>query len=708
MARKRRGTLSRKERKTLRERREMEGELEQGKKATVRSLQHLYGFSEEDVDKYFELVNAEPKWDIIRATRKLMTNIDKGYIKTVGAFEEVLGLYEKWVDEVRASPLAQKVLGTRLDSDTIDKAFFDVESPPEDVEHVEIPGHYDLHHVTVDFYHDMDRFEDGSLNHLRDFGKKLKALFEEGDPAVTRQYVDDFVEELKDDVVECLSGFYKIISPNHLIVREPEYYRVVMERMESVKASYLSLKGKEGVRILSLIPPDGMSRQGVVKRVGKQVCSLEERGANLRLVGNLLATTEEDCRWDLFDTISERPHIVSLYKTLRKEQVSLGEYAKFLLEEGDLKWIHKNETILDTVQHVATQPSQRKAAVFFLRYGAELLFDNQIDELIDVASTYHLSDIVLEEYTAATKAKESNRASAMLAVGKAQLPAGQMRLLRMVLRGVREEELEWVKGCSSEEIVKQLEHSQKAAQTKKSVPITREQVDWYTTMFNSMEALGMPETTRRNVRESYEMLPSPLQGRLRNIWINQRDSLEEFCKDVAEFGETEAYQLILKNRTFFAAYKEQLRSNSGFSKELRKLAVSGSPNVYRDLGKLLQEDVDYPEHLEEVKDAGTLEPTELYGRVVIWGGQYSREAKEKISSAIDVPIEVYDIYNRRKDVKGITDDDVVICVTTSMSHDQYYYLKGYCREHGIGFYHFNRAGQNPLIQFLQEKFSSAA
>lgn len=91
-------------------------------------------------------------------------------------------------------------------------------------------------------------------------------------------------------------------------------------------------------------------------------------------------------------------------------------------------------------------------------------------------------------------------------------------------------------------------------------------------------------------------------------------------------------------------------------------------------------------------------------RVIIWGGQYRSEEKDRIKKNIGKKeVLIYDIFNNSSDFKGLKDTDLVVIVTSSISHSLYNNLRRHCKKRKIPCLHSRHSGIHPLTEFVLER-----
>ena len=324
--------------------------------------------------------------------------------------------------------------------------------------------------------------------------------------------------------------------------------------------------------------------------------------------------------------------------------------------------------------------------------------------LVEIVRSYPNADLVLKDYFEAIHGNEPYRARVALMLGMIRPDASRLSTIRRNLSTIPDGELSWVNDIISDRDLERRILAYRQGMRTLSIVPTPGQVHWYDALISSLKAQNAEEATFEAVSIAYNKLGNPFSYRLRNIWATQPETLDDFCTDVDEFHGSEAFRFLISNSFLFAGYKEKLAArDEDFRQSVRQIISSKNSNPYAELLKLLAPDAELLQrYVEEDTDVETVEPSRVkYGRIIIWGGQYSREAKERIKAAVpDTPVEVFDLFNRKRDVEGLGSSDAVIWLTKSNEHPSYYLIKGYCKSHGIGFYHFNRSGYQSLIDFL--------
>jgi hypothetical protein len=268
-----------------------------------------------------------------------------------------------------------------------------------------------------------------------------------------------------------------------------------------------------------------------------------------------------------------------------------------------------------------------------------------------------------------------------------------LKSIRTRLRETEDNELSGIHEITkATDLISKLNHCKKVRPV--SLKEQRHELGWYELMSQN--------NPPSNLEEAYGLLPPELKTRLRSVWKTNPIKLEQFCSDVISFSGMDFYRLVLKNQTFFQAYRSRL-GDERISSAFQDWNQDNDSNHYRRLNDLLiqshQVHAVQPEPIKDFEDIESID----FNRLIIWGGQYDRAAKQKIRESVGSRIEIYDIFNRKTDVSHLREGDVVVCVTASMSHPLEKAIRQKCDSQGIPFYRYGRGGYSSLIGFLEEK-----
>ncbi|MBI2675317.1 MAG: hypothetical protein HYX24_02580 [Candidatus Aenigmarchaeota archaeon] len=712
---------------------EFEEKKKRNKSVAIKALQHLYGIAEWEAKSYGDLVRAEPMFKLLGALEEAF-KVSRKYGEALDDLDRAVTEYEGWLDRMRANPVAQKVAETSADFQSLKKALRSALGPEAaDTSFIDTPGFSWLMNYTMLVNHTMDLYETESLGYLHDAAGHFREVFEKGGEGAAQRYVADFIWEFRKETSDPIAGTGYMTPENaivsdikglltagqrkrvaHMIplsafVSNIEDAKIAHERVGKAKDAYIALGGSEELAILDCFRKAEMKGPEIVSFVADRTGRLKAHNADAHTIWHLISGAGADQKMEILDYLARRPAAASVYKGLRRVQVSAKEYNEFLLTTADIGWGLRDGSLLDLVQEIASVSGQAEAAACILRNGPDILVDPNAGRLLDIAKHYHLADLIISDYLASAAASESNKTLALLMIGEYMPSAEELKKLRQKLRQLDDGGLSWVSdSLSADQLVENLLRAErspaKAEQTQ--MKSKKKRAGWHEAMMQELEKSGAGPEVVGLVRETYNSLGPSSSRRLRDIWVNRRESLEDFCRDAVGLGGTKAYELILSDYSLFLAYKSRLNDDA-FRGKLHEIARSQSRNIYREIGSLLHVDIYPPAPAGEViREAGLSagEERPSYKRIIVWGGQYGHDVSEKIKHAVDTPVEVFDEFNRRKDISGIGQEDAVVCVVASVYHPIYYQLKRHCRKNDITFYHFGLRGHTTLVEFLQGKF----
>ena len=681
-------------------------------------LNDLYGIPKQEALDYLWFTSGEPDYMLIMRLKRALYSFDNNYSRTLDDLEDKISKHERWLEDAKEHPITRKVLDTKLDSDIIINALHAAGAkrtatvgPGEESSIYNLSGWYELETYVLGVAHKVDKYDPNQkLNHLRILLGSIRAVFDEGGIEIAQKYTGDLVAEIRSaNVFSNPSMFGTADLLPGLLLKEGVEAVPVIETVDSFKDYYIKLEGRLGVNILNLFSAEDADRLELVRKVANGIETLRAAGIDLRDAYRLVNGTNTVQRLELFEYLCDNSKSFVTYQNLRRVGIKDDEYANFLISHGHLMVNVQagQATLMDVVGQIAKTPSQIKAAASLLRNAASFALSPDSRAITEIASGYAFADLVIDDYFQAIITGQPNKAKLALLLGYYEPDSAWLSNIRRQIREANDDDFNWDSQVTSlkdlEARLKKLKPTEKKTTDKIE---TQKQIDWYELMWASLKSQDVPETTLAAVESANQKLTDSLAYRLRNIWKTQTDSLEEFSTDVVELYDTEGFQMVLRSPILFSSYKQMLGSKgSDFGAKIKEISLTQKTNLYRALHRFLIPESPYsPIEIEEVPEAEKIDISKFKSasRVIVWGGQYSSDAKKRIRQSVpNRSVEVYDIFNKKTDVDGLTQSDVIIWVTTSNNHPSYYAVKRHSKTKGIGFYHFSRSGTNALVDFLK-------
>ncbi|MDP2749230.1 MAG: DUF2325 domain-containing protein, partial [Nanoarchaeota archaeon] len=333
---------------------------------------------------------------------------------------------------------------------------------------------------------------------------------------------------------------------------------------------------------------------------------------------------------------------------------------------------------------------------------AECLLADNTSFVYDVATKSKIAPVILKDYLEYSADGNELKKNALIAIFYENSSAFDMNHMRKKLKSISNEALAAIEinarnlhKLSDEKIVEKKEKAKKQEIT-----------------FLDLVLRSADDKDKEKVINAYSTLKSEfLENKLKQVYTRAEKSLPAFCDHVIGLGENargiELLRVLLKSPVLFEAYLLKLPENGQLHQQLENVSVSGM-NIYSSLRDVLVDNERFvvEENIQRHETAAT-QPEAIFRRIVIFGGQYSTEAQQRIEEASPVDIRMLDQSpGKRVDAgvstSGIMGGDAVIWVTASSSHPHYYGVKKHCKENNIRFYHLGTSGVNSLINCIND------
>ena len=462
--------------------------------------------------------------------------------------------------------------------------------------------------------------------------------------------------------------------------------------------AYKKLKDPEYREVAFALRDQSLPRPELVELVVNEVEKLKQRDAHVNHIPELLEQAHEDESLEAFDYLCARPEHLVLFQRLKRIGVSADDYLDFLFNVQHISI--NGSRMLDIVLEISEV--NRAAAKAFM--DERILQGPNFPGLIEIARAYPHSNLLIQDYAAACSAGEYQKAGLMVLIGSLAPEQDLLKKLRQAASRISEEDaVKLMNAKTSVELLRRMTHAQTrpAATARAETPLPKYHIDWHDALIKSLAK--EPPEVQNFVRSAYDLLDSDKRDRMKSVWLTHPQHVYDFSRDILDWHDPPAMELLLTDRLLFAKYKSRL-GDTQVREQLYKIICDTSGNIHAKLHDLFWDGERHtmPTSAETEIDVHTMIGRSLpYDRVIIWGGQYSRAAKEKIMSCTKTPIRIYDLFSPRRSVDDIQPTDMVVWISESSEHSMYYAVKRYCRAHGIGFHHYDKRGSASLIDLLQ-------
>ncbi|MBI4173740.1 MAG: hypothetical protein HY519_03400 [Candidatus Aenigmarchaeota archaeon] len=682
----------------------MEDLQNEAKNIAAGAVSRLYGIDEDAAAALLDAPEQSGYYDIQRKIPDVLT-VTREYPVKVAALRQRIAKFETWLDDKEHDPNIQKLVQRRISSDEASSVGMTEgqvigSGSKNPVEHGrKLHAYINFIVATVNIPDYFECFANHRLDHLNSMLDLFSDAVADNEAGVAQRFVDDFVMEFKREllVTEKTESTASLAS---LLELHADSVRSTVRLMSGALRHYQTFSGRHGLPILDTLVRNDMRTPDNLAYVAPGMRRLDSRGVNRKAAHQLLQALGTEEALELFDAMVAAPEIIDTYLQLHKANVSPLQYARFILDDSTMYYEPAaKKTMLDLVRETTLIAGQEQAARQLMESGTSLLSDPNFGQLLQLARSYSLAHLLLEDYVSAQASGQTNKARAVLTVGHYAPDAAELKEIRQKLRAAQDSKLDWIKETTALAELKaglaQLRKTQAVA------PIKRARADWYQAMVASLAPAGSQSSLAQQLEEVRNILGDSLDRRLKDVWLNQPAALEKFCSDVIKYRDSVLYRQMIKDYRAFNHYQERLSvGHKEFMKKLDRIETADEKDVYMALNRLLDTTAYRSPEIEEIQNAENT-PIDLnsYGRIIIWGGRTPSAARTRIKACIDKPVEIFDTFNRKTDLAGISESDVVI-MRTDIEHTLYYSVKKYCKRHGIKLLHFNQAGTTPMVDFL--------
>ncbi|MBI2653887.1 hypothetical protein HYX02_03685 [Candidatus Woesearchaeota archaeon] len=669
-------------------------------KALVEAIVLNCAVDEATAKEYLEFASRSPLFEVVHSLQIAFTQINGSYHNILRSLERAVAKYESWLDESQKEQSIKGVLRRGTPPVVVVDLYKNSHlSPEQGMELIEKAValtsriDYALKHIPNEIEVIQ---QSGKFRHLRILIERLKSMFDAGSTQLTERFVQDFLRELN---MAQILPFSDLTSNSRGISND--YINMAIYAMlgsratpllneleKAYRASYLRLaKGLEG-KILDSIPQDEntgtFERAKFVGLIADRVASLAESKINLRYVRELMYAVNSEQRFGFLTILSVKPEIVLLYERLAKTGLKADVYTGFLLSQSSsIESDGKQRNLFDIVLEISNTQSQVPAAACLVENSSYFVSGPNTQTMFSIAKNYELAHLVLADYFGAVQKPEPNKAEILLRIGQRQPSQSTLRELLGKIQQIPEEQLEDLVALPYDELQSKILGYSRSATLQRSAS-QKNPRDWHQEMLNYIRKKYSGRGTPAIVEHAYRILhDASLSNRMRAIWTEQKETLEDFCRDVVEFRETRIFPFLL-NYPLFELYKLKLAGGNGkLRNELRNIANSNTP--YADLRRVLSPKVrslaKAPD--EESSATETLSARPNFRKIYVIGGAYSEPIRRRVKEAVNqTPVVFYDNDPKASDIKGLSPDCWAILVL-DIGHDTRDYVISICKEHKI-------------------------
>jgi hypothetical protein len=481
------------------------------------------------------------------------------------------------------------------------------------------------------------------LGVLRDFCQSLKPVRTRS-PQAFNACLDDFANEI---------AYY---APSKGIRWTTSFMvsddvSVIGNRLHPQK--YLKLSDAKTLDALSLIPLNFTPPHVRLNLLSNATYYAQSVNADTAHITQLVRAAPEDKRLEILEDLSSSPTILQTYAAIKRGGATASDFINFL-EHGS-KARMGDTALLEVVHQLSENPSLTNNVRFTVQKGIDLIGYRDHDAL-SLLGEYPEAHLVLDDVRDALLSNDAVRAERLMMVGLQKPNVQELKTLRSKIAMLRSEQLATLQSYDSlsnfsERNVREPQRSSHAP--KRSIHT------WYDVLLSA-------SPDKEQTTAAYHALPANLRRRLRDTWYNHPECYDQFCKDTLAHGNNPAYQLLLKDADLFESY---LRSD-GRRKKLELVLHAENPLVVMQNIFARQEEKPF-EH--EVTEIEVQKGSPRYKRVLVFGGSYLPQERDRLTSILPVPVEVCDNFElrKRRSIDMVRPGDLAIYVTSFTSHPDF-------------------------------------
>lgn len=690
------------------------GEAEREDDTAILALQCLIGgVSIEECRAYWTLNKAfeHSKNDAARDFAALFKRTEHDYAKRIGAVRKHIPAYHKAFAALRQSPVAQAILDREFtENELMDAVRAQGIAIADDAEFYDNGAAYSLYEATVSFSHKMDSLlaleTDSPLSCLENYLGALSALCRQDRKAAER-FLDDLLLSVSRDSASMV--FASLNEGNlgvaaRLVVSLPEGSIQSLDAMAQVLPAYQAVAS---ARLSNLLGKRFEFKYGSeqVRNIASGLEALLGGGVKAPEIGELVFSVGPEQQQDVLSLLSGNPAYARLWRTLRKAQTSVRKYADFLLSYAPVRTGAGAESCFEFVDRVASSPDGINTAKALIESGYVWALDTGVHTLLST-STGHNPEILVRTYLRYGSEGAGNKQAAVLELSRAGVASERLKAIRQGLDRIANKELEgFLQNPFSITRLEQLLEQFIAGKHYPSAkaPSPAGQPDRWADML----LRSYPEH-RLVIAEAYKVLEShQLEGRLRNMWATQPESVVMFASEVVAYQESAQLFMAMENPALYGYIKACLRRapSESFGKEINAVAPNG--NSYQALHEALIAAVALrqpaaaagkaAEDNGEGEMAAPLHVLPLTS-IIVWGN-YSFDIQARIRQ--ELPEADIRFYNKFRRAKFLPQDaDAVLWETPGSEHSAYYAVKLTCSKRGVPFYHINQPGYEAVVSLV--------
>lgn len=461
--------------------------------------------------------------------------------------------------------------------------------------------------------------------------------------------------------------------------------------------------GDAELDILTSIPRS-ISRQEIAATISSGVAKFKEEKIDPHIVKDLVNAAPESERLDFYERVFGRPEMARVFKAGKKGNLipsafvaAVSLYGEALMDKTDY---------IGTLTQLADVPRAAPAISLFVDHAEDFITNPHAKRISMIAKNSPSSKFLFENYFALANAGGKNRSELLLRTGEQITDPNQISISVATIRSLSEELA--AAYVSNNYPISEM---QKKLRTLAPVAVGNNNPPSRPKIPHGMDEIVADRAQRGIISSDQERLYHEAKGlspgherRFRRIYNQGLDAFFEFCQDVIDLSKTRGLDIILDSDQLFKKY-EQRKTDPAVREAILNLKATDEYSAFMGVQQALLGS--NPEPID-VKDVETIDrlyaPRYASDRVIVWGGQYRHQEKEKVRQSMpEKEVIFYDLFNNRSDFKGLKPTDLVVIVTSSISHSLYNSLRTHCKKNNVPCLHSRHSGIHPLSKFIAER-----
>lgn len=749
--------------------RQSEREVVEGEALALAAFPHLYNpslrrfnvqLTEDEARTYVHKVHHGNVNDrnapggLRRALGKMLTQVDGNLPNRIASLEKAVRFYGDWVDAVAQHDKFRHVIALGPDFGEYKRALAEAnaweDGQEPDEETIRAMGAYRfLEEWSTVFPDRFERFHlTGRLEHIRLLKNIFEIFYEEtkGKTAPAKRFGKDFLAEMAGSSKEkTFSEAFAVAR----IIEDPARVGEVSGRLQHLAPHYAALETDWDIAVLDELPREDQTRSEQVRDVTPYLIRQKgeekhkkRRAESTKTFLELVHSVSLEQRIDFMEVVDraiteEGVDPLKLYRKLKRTGLRPEEYAEFLISGDQFSWrpegskasidflingssqemdpvstylmmARANFKILKALEAIAENRTGAPAATELILNPSLLFVDPNAPELVTLARDYQHGRLIIQRYATVRNAGLSDRAEAVLHVGKLRPEIGDLTEIRKGMRALPEEGVRFIPECDTIEEIKRL--VKKKSTQKKEMPYHRESFSWFDLMRESLRTKGATTEELALVEKAHKILSNNGGNPrfLRNMFRTQPGDLGQLCEHVITHQENPTFTLVVQRDRLFQRYKYGLATDPDFGENLAGFVVNDYANPFAALREYLPE---LPLKKAPKKKTTLVEeaPTpmsieEFPGSIIICGGTFRPKLRKKIERELPGIVFGPDKKRLKKDgVPGLSENDAVLWVVPGSDHSGRDKVKGQCEGQGAIFELSRSDGVRSVVRTIREQ-----